>query len=127
MRSGIDWNTQDRNSGWSASAIFAPQNRGKVEAAFKEEVARALQAGFTQQELDLAKKSLLSLRQLSRAQDGGVAYALANNLYLGRTFEVSAKVDAAIAALTLEQVNAAFRKYVTPDNFVSAFAGDFKP
>ncbi|MBC7732549.1 MAG: insulinase family protein, partial [Bacteriovorax sp.] len=125
--SGIDWSSIDRNSPWQASAIFAPQNRARVEAAFQEEVARALRDGFTATELSEGQSSLLSLRRLSRAQDAGVVQALANNLYLGRTFAVSARVDAAIAALTLGEVNAALRKYITPDNFVSAYAGDFKP
>jgi zinc protease len=127
VRSQIDWYNIDRNSMWQASAIFAPQNRAKVEAAFREEVARALQDGFTAKELAEGKSSLLNFRQLSRAQDAGVAFALANNLFLDRTFAVAAKVDAALGALTLDQVNAALRKYVTPDKFVSAFAGDFKP
>jgi zinc protease len=127
VRSQVDWNNIDRNSIWQASAIFAPQNRAKVEAAFREELARALKDGFTDKELAEGKASLLSLRQLSRAQDAGVALALANNLYLGRTFALAARVDAALGALTLEQVNAALRQYLTPDKFVSAFAGDFKP
>ena len=125
--SNIEWNSIERNSVWRASAIFAPQNRAKVETAFGEEVAQALRDGFTAQELSEGQASLLSFRRLSRAQDAGVVQALANNLYLDRTFALSARVDAAIGALTLEQVNAALRKYVTPDNFVSAFAGDFKP
>lgn len=125
--SQIDWNNIDRNSMWQAGAIFAPQNRAKVETAFREEVARALKDGFSAQELAEGKASLLNFRQLSRAQDNGLAFALANNLYLGRTFAIAAQVDAAIAQLTLEQVNAALRKYVTPESFVSAFAGDFKP
>ncbi|CAN5920580.1 pitrilysin family protein [soil metagenome] len=126
VRSGISWNSQEPNSEWQASAIFAPQNRAKVEAAFREELARALKDGFTAQELAEGQRGLLNLRQLSRAQDGSVAASLANNLYLGRTYAISAKVDAALAALTLDQVNAALRKYITPDAFVSAFAGDFK-
>jgi zinc protease len=40
---------------------------------------------------------------------------------------VSARVDAALTQLTLAQVNAALRKYIRPDSFVVAFAGDFKP
>ncbi|MES2101362.1 MAG: pitrilysin family protein [Pseudomonadota bacterium] len=127
VRSQIDWYNIDRNSMWQASAIFAPQNRAKVEAAFREEVARALKDGFTEKELAEGKTSLLNYRQLSRAQDAGVAFALANNLFLDRTFALAAKVDAALGALTLDQVNAALRKYVIPDKFVSAFAGDFKP
>jgi len=127
VRSQIDWYNIDRNSMWQASAIFAPQNRARVEAAFREEVARALKDGFTEKELAEGKGSLLSFRRLSRAQDSGVVFALANNLYLDRTFALAAKVDAALGELTLDQVNAALRKYVTPDKFVSAFAGDFKP
>ena len=127
VRSSIDWNSLERNSPWQASAIFAPQNRAKVEGAFGEEVARALKDGFTAQELSEGQASLLNFRRLSRAQDAGVVQALANNLYLDRTFALSARVDAAIGTLTLEQVNAALRKYVTPNNFVSAYAGDFKP
>ncbi len=69
---------------------------------------------------------MLSFRQLGRAQDAGLAAALASNLYIGRTFLRSAEVDAAIASLTLDQVNAALRKYLKPDRFVSGYAGDFK-
>ena len=127
VRSGIDWRSLDANSTWQGSAIFAPQNRAKVEAAFRAEVARALKDGFTAKELADGQTSLLNFRRLSRAQDASVAGALANNLYLGRSFAVSAQVDAALAALTLEQVNAALRKYLTPDAFVWGFAGDFKP
>jgi zinc protease len=50
---------------------------------------------------------------------------MAQNLYLGRTFMKSAEVDAAIEKLTVEQVNAALRKYVDPDQWVAAFAGEF--
>ena len=125
--SNIEWNSIERNSPWRASAIFAPQNRAKVETAFREEVARALKDGFTAQELSEGQASVLNFRRLSRAQDAVVAQALASNLYLDRTFALSGRVDAAIGALTLDQVNAALRKYVTPGNFVSAYAGDFKP
>ncbi|MDE2094948.1 MAG: insulinase family protein, partial [Burkholderiales bacterium] len=127
VRSTIDWDSLERNSRWQASAIFAPQNRARVEADFREEVARALKDGFSEQELREGQASLLNYRKLARAQDGGVAFALANNLYLGRTYALQAQVDAEIGKLTLEQVNAALRKYVTPDMFVSVFAGDFKP
>ena len=127
VRSSVAWGSVEPNSEWEASAIFAPQNQAKVEAAFREEVARALQDGFTAQELTEGQRGLLSFRRLSRAQDGALAGALASNLYLGRTFARSAEVDAALAKLTLAEVNAALRKYVRPDTFAAAFAGDFKP
>ena len=125
--SGMDWNSVERNSAWQAGAIFAPQNQPKVEAAFQEELARALKDGFTDRELSEGQASLLNFRRLGRAQDSNVTSVLASNLYLGRTFATSARVDAALAALTLADVNAALRKYITPDSFVAAVAGDFKP
>ncbi|MDH3208841.1 MAG: insulinase family protein [Burkholderiaceae bacterium] len=126
-RSGVDWSSHEPNSLWQASAIFAPQNQPQVEAAFRQEIARVLKDGFTQRELDQARKGLLSARQLSRAQDANLASALANNLYLGRTFMVSQRVDEMIAQATLQEVNAALRKYLKPAQFVFAFGGDFKP
>ena len=86
----IAWNNFDPNSNWLASAIFAPQNRAKVEAALREEIARALKDGFNATELDAGRSGLLNFRRLSRAQDDVLASQLASNLYLGRTFEVSA-------------------------------------
>ncbi|MET0333718.1 MAG: pitrilysin family protein [Rhizobacter sp.] len=127
VRTGISWNNHEPNSMLQGSAIFAPQNLAKVEAAFKEELARALKDGFTAQELAEGKRGLLAFRQLSRAQDRNLAGALAGNLDLNRTFAVSARVDEAIGKLTLEQVNAALRKHVKPDSFVTAVSGDFKP
>lgn len=127
VRSTVQWNGHEQHSVWQASAIFAPQNAAKVEAAFKEEVARALKEGFTPRELSEGQRGLLNFRRLSRAQDASIAAGSARNLELGRTWEVSQRVDAAIAALTPAQVNAALRKYLRPENFVYAMAGDLKP
>lgn len=124
--SGVNWNSYEQNSGWRATAIFAPQNRSQVETAFREEVARALNDGFEEQELADAKQSLLGFRRLSRAQDANLASGISANLKLERTFAISQKVDEQIAAATLEQVNAAIRKHLKPDSFVLGFGGDFK-
>ncbi len=126
VRSGVNWNNYEPNSGWTASAIFAPQNRGKVEGAFKEEIERLLKDGFTDKELANAKQSLLNFRRLSRAQDSNLAGSLASNLKLGRTFAVAQRVDDAMAAATLAQVNAVARKHWQPASFVFGFGGDFK-
>jgi zinc protease len=127
VRSFVQWNPFEANSAWLASAIFAPQNLDKVRSAFAEEVRRALADGFSAQEVDEARDGLLAYRRLSRSRDGVLASALANNEYLGRTFAVSAQVDAALAALGPQQVDAALRKVLKPADFVSVVAGDFKP
>jgi zinc protease len=126
VRTGLAWSSIDDNTTWTVSAIFAPQNQPKVEAALQEELARSLKDGFTAQELEEARNGLLNSRRLSRAQDGGVVGSLANNLYLERSFAVSQQVDDAIARLTLDQVNAAWRRHIAPQRVVLAWGGDFK-
>jgi zinc protease len=123
----VSWNSHEANSIWMASAIFAPQNAPKVEKAFREELERALRDGFSAQELAEGQRGLLNFRRLSRAQDGGIAASLANNLNLDRSFAYSGRIDAELSRLTLAQVNAALRKYLKPDNLVFVLAGDFKP
>jgi zinc protease len=124
--STLDWNAEDANTGWQVTAIFAPQNRVKVEAAFKDESDRLLKTGFAPPEIEQAKAALLNYRRLARAQDGNLAGALVRNDYLGRRFTVSQQVDEAISAVTAEQATAAWRKYIDPKRFVGALAGDFK-
>ncbi|HUJ00484.1 MAG TPA: pitrilysin family protein, partial [Usitatibacter sp.] len=115
----------DRAGSWSVFAISAPQNTAKVEEAFREELARAAKDGFTQAELDAAKSGLLQIRTQNRSQDPVLAFAWTEYLYLGRTWQFSKSIDEKIRALTLGEVNAAFREHIDPAK-VSVFkAGDF--
>jgi zinc protease len=115
----------DRGAAWVAFAIAAPQNVERVEAAFKDEVAKALKDGFTMTEVVAAKSGALQSRAQQRAQDAGVARAWGSNLYLQRTFAWSAQLEERIAALKAEDVTAAFRKHVNPEKITIIKAGDF--
>jgi zinc protease len=123
---GIDWGDLDAHSIWLGNAIFAPANRDKVERAFRDEIAKAVADGFSVQEVENAKKSLLNYRRLSRAQDERLARTLANNLELKRTFDFAQRVDQAIAGLNAGQVNNALRVHLKPDALAFVLAGDFK-
>jgi zinc protease len=115
----------DENSTLTLYAIFAPQNLARVRQGFAEELALVLADGFTAAEVEAAKKALLQERQLTRAQDGALAAGLANQAYLGRTWQDSARIDAEIAAVAPESAIAALRKYVNPANIAWAEAGEF--
>ena len=106
-------------------AIFPPQALPKVRAALDEELARALDAGVTADEVAAAKRALLEERRTNRAQDATLVAALTSQAYLGRTFAESAKLDAAIEAVDVAAANAALRKYLQRDRIAWAFAGDF--
>ena len=116
----------DIHGRWNAGAIYAPQNVKRLQAAFQEEVARVFASGFTAEELKYGKNGLLQARRLSLAQDRDLATALTGQLEVGRTMEYTAGIDRAIEAVTLEQANAAFRKYIDPSKLVRVYAGDFR-
>jgi zinc protease len=125
INSGFAASSYEPHATWSAFAIYAPQNLGRLQQAFREEVARAYRDGFTAEELKDGKSGLLQSRRLARAQDNTLAGMIAGQLELDRTMAYQAKIDREIEALTLEQVNAAFRKYVDPSKLVFIYAGDF--
>jgi len=62
-------NSQDESGGFGAYAIYAPENRNKVQQAFIEEIEKATTDGFTQEEIDAAKSGWLQSRQVTRAQE----------------------------------------------------------
>jgi zinc protease len=106
-------------------AIYAPENRTRVEAGFDEEIARFVKDGVTAEELATAKKAMLAQRATARTSDAAVAGGWAARLEAGRTWAFSADQDARIAALTLDQVNAAIRKWIVPANVDWSTAGSF--
>ncbi len=115
----------DESGTFFANAIYAPENVVKLEAAFKDELAKLLKDGFTAEEVAAAKTGLLQGRRLSRAQDRELAGRLNNYLFLNRTIAWDADFDGKLESLTVEQVNAAMRKFMTPENISIIKAGDF--
>jgi zinc protease len=126
VRSWIDFPIQDPGTSFNITAIFAPQNQPRVEKALQEELARSLAAGFSQQELDQGRAGLLRQRKLSRAQDEVLVERLSGNLYHDRRFARSQQVDDALSRVTLEQLNAAWRRHIDPGKLVVAWGGDFR-
>lgn len=116
----------DRAGSFTISAIAAPQNLKKLEAAIREELDRAVKQGFTAQELAQAKSGLLQQRVQNRSQDKVVAGGWTRNLYLNQTYSWSKDYEAKLQAATLEQVNAAFRKAVDPAKLTVVVVGDEK-
>jgi len=115
----------NRHADWTMSAIAAPQNVAGVRTAFAEEIARARRDGFTAAELERAKSAIAASSRLARAQDGSLAGALDSFVERAKTPLYFAELDALRAQITLDEVNAAFRKYVVPEKMVFGVAGDF--
>lgn len=106
-------------------AIFAPENADKVVTAFRDEVRKALEDGFTEEEFEAARRGFLDRQQNGRSQDRAIASMLNNNLFTGRTMAFTAAQEQAIEELTLDEVNAALRKYISLDAISIFRGGDF--
>ena len=107
-------------------AICAPENAPKVEATFKEELAKMLNDGFAAEELAAAKKSWLQAQQVSRAQDANLASLLTNQRFWERTLAFDIELEKQIQALTPEQIKIAVKKHIDPSQLSFFRAGDFQ-
>ena len=121
----VNVSSQDPVASWQAYAIYAPQNATKLEAAFQEELQKALKDGFTQEELEFARKTWLTGEEAQRQEDKEIASWLNSSLYLGRSVLFQAELEANVKALKLDEVNAALRKHLEPARLVVVKAGDF--
>ena len=123
--SEFEANALDKSGTFTAYAIFAPQNLGRLETAFKEELERARKDGFTEDELKAAKSGWLQGRQVNRGHDGQVAKTLADYLFYSRTFNWDAELEKKVEAVTAVQAAAALRKYIDPAKLTVVTAGSF--
>jgi zinc protease len=123
--SGLQVSSLDRNGRFIAQAIYAPENRARLEAAFAEEIALALKDGFTEEELKAAKAGWLQGREVGRAQDTELAGRLNTLQFLGRTMAWDADLDRKVAALAPEAVKAALGRHLDPAKISMVKAGDF--
>jgi zinc protease len=111
---------------FSMSAIANPTNTPKVEASFLDELNKTLRDGFTAAELVSAKRALLESRVGNRSSDGGVLNRITALEQYGRTLAWDAELEAKLEALTLAQVNGAFRRHVNAAAISIVKGGDFK-
>jgi len=107
-------------------AIAAPQNADKVEASFRDELAKVLREGYTDQEIATAKDSWLQGRQVGRSQDGQLTGALLNHTHNGRTMAWDADFEAKIRALTGAGIRAAMQRYLDAGKMAFMKGGDFE-
>lgn len=121
----VNVSSLDPVTSWQAYAIYAPENAAKLEAAFDDELQKALKDGFTQEELDFARTTWIQGEQNDRQEDRAIAGWLGRSLQVGRSVRFEAEQEAKVKALKLDAVNAALRKYLDPAKLVVIKAGDF--
>jgi len=116
----------DRKASFGMYAIYAPQNRQRVESAIRDELTKALAEGFTSEEIETAKKDLLNGRKLARTQDESLAGRLLSYLVLDRTFAWDVQLEQRIGSLTADKVQQTMRRYIDPNRLSIVKAGNFE-
>jgi len=89
-------------------------------------LAKALASGFTPDEVAASKKALRDQRMVGRSQDAGLLGLIATREEFDRTLAWDEQMDAKLDALTVDQVNAAFRRHMSLDQLSIVKAGDFQ-
>ncbi|MBS1553659.1 MAG: insulinase family protein [Bacteroidetes bacterium] len=110
---------------FNAFAIYAPENVAKLEAAFKDEIQKVITTGFTAEEVAAAKSGWTQGQSVTRAQDNSLASTLNNYQFINRDMKWVENYEKQVNALTVDQINAAMKKYLKPDMISIIKAGDF--
>ena len=125
VRSSLTSSGRDERTQMTIYAITNPGNKDKLMEVLREELDRLLADGVTEEEVARAKEGYLQNEMVQRTKDDALASQLVGTIFNNRTMKYQADFESAISALSVAQVNAALRKYLKPDAFVAAVAGDF--
>ncbi len=123
--SELDVNGLDNAGEWAASAQYAPQNRDKVLAAFKDEMNTLIKEGFPDAEVAASKAGYAQAQALSRASDANLSVLLTNQLSMNRTLQWDDALDKKVAALKPADIQAVMKKYLNVNEMSYINAGDF--
>jgi zinc protease len=126
VQSSLGAPTKDDGGTFMGLAISAPQNTPKVEESFRDEIAKTLKDGFTDEEVSAAKKAWLQERFVQRSQDQTMASMLTARARFDRTLKFDEALEKQVEGLTTAQVSDALRKHVDPAAMIYVKAGDFK-
>ena len=125
-RVNVDSDAKDKNSSIVVYAIYAPENASKVQKGFKEEIARFIEDGITEEELNVAVTSWVQGENVSRAKDNELSGLINNNLYFDRDMMFYKNIEDKVTSLTVDDVNKVIKKYFkTFDKWTVVNAGDF--
>ncbi len=125
VRSWFNAGSEDEVGMFGSYAIYAPENLEKLEIAYKEEIQKVLDDGFTEEEIAAAKSGWLQRQAVSRAEDGRLVGKLNSNLYLNRDMSWGKALEEKINNLSAADIHNAMKKHIDLSKFSYVKAGDF--
>lgn len=108
---------------WRIVANFAPELLDKGLASTRRELKSWYEQGVTAEEVARTKTNLAGTFQVGLATTDGLASTILATVHRGYPLKWIDDYTAKLDAVTLDQVNAAIKKHLQPDNFVLIKAG----
>lgn len=123
ISSSLSAGTLDPVGGFSVTAIAAPENIAKVKLAVKEELERAIKDGFSQEEVDAARRGYLESLKIARSQDGALTGLLSEYMYVKRDVNWLNSWESRLKAVTPAEIQQALARYINPEDLVVVTSG----
>ncbi len=108
---------------WMIRGTFAPELLAKGIESTTRQLKKFAATGVTADELRDFKAAVIGTYKLSLATSTGMANQLLLNVQRGMPLSQVDDYPAKVNALTLDQVNAAIKKYLDPDKMVTVLSG----
>lgn len=111
---------------WYAVLGVNPANTDKAVALVKDEMIRMRDQGVTAKEVADAVAYLTGSQAIAMETNAAIAATLENAEYFGLGLDFPEKENSYYYAVTREQVNAAAKAYLHPDNLVVSISGPYQ-
>jgi zinc protease len=108
---------------WSITATFAPTLLDKGIASTKRQLTSWYQDGVTPAEVERTKTNLIGRFEVGTATTEGLADTILTTVQRGLDLQWLDRYAPTLNALTTDQVNAAVKKYIRPDELYVVKAG----
>ena len=108
---------------WAIKSTFAPELLDKGVAAIQRELAQFTTQGVSAEELEMFKITVIGNYKIALATSEGLAANLLATVQRGLPVSFLDNYPRDLAALSLQQVNQAVKKYLAPDKMTTVLAG----
>jgi zinc protease len=110
---------------WYTAMGVNPANVDKALDLLKAEIARMRDGGATQQEVDETIAYVTGAHAIALETNAAIAGELLDAEYFNLGLDYPERFSALYRAVTRDQVNAAAKKFLQPDNLVTSIAGSY--
>ena len=111
---------------WYATLGTAPKNADMAIDTLKQQIEKFKKQGATPQQFKQAREFIVGVFPIALETNSGVANALLSAEFYGLGMDYLHNYSKIYRSVTLDQVNAAAKKYLRPDSATLVIAGPYK-